>query len=203
MGYEYALLEKQKNRHTNCSWGREHNRDYRWAHGTESTIDDPAALLPTTWCWLQKASLVSVSCRLRRKIKEDAVHHHGQREDNGRAWIMSLLLPLGWTLLLAWWAWWPRRAFLLAQWRWAWMRLARLMALGWAHFWRWMAGLLALMVMLMLMLMWMRMLLLRHPSWVSRNLKYKQTTVLIAESLIDRTFSRANNPPVPKALLDS
>ena len=43
------------------------------------------------------------------------------------------LRRLGWTLLLAWWAWWPRRAFLLAQWRWAWMRWARLMALGWAE----------------------------------------------------------------------
>ena len=27
MGYEYALLEKQKNRPTNCSWGRDHNED--------------------------------------------------------------------------------------------------------------------------------------------------------------------------------
>ena len=40
-------------------------------------------------------------------------------------------------------------------------------------------------------------------SWVSRNLKYKQTTVFIAESLIGRTFSCANNPPIPKAPLDS
>ena len=81
MDYEYALLEKQRNRPTNCSWGREHNRDYRWAHGTESTIDDPPALLPTTWCQLQAASLSSVCCQLRREIKEDAVCHHGRREE--------------------------------------------------------------------------------------------------------------------------
>ena len=48
MGYEYALLENQKNRHTNCSWGRDHNVDYSRAHGTERSSDDPAALLPTT-----------------------------------------------------------------------------------------------------------------------------------------------------------
>ena len=90
MDYEYALLEKQRNRPTNCSWGREHNRDYRWAHGTESTIDDPAALLPTTWCQLQAASLFSVSCWLRREIKEDVIRHHGRREDNGRGWILFL-----------------------------------------------------------------------------------------------------------------
>ena len=90
MGYEYALLEKQRNRPTNCSRGRDHNADYRWAHGTESTIDDPAALLPTTWCQLQEASLFSVSCWLRREIKEDAVHHPGQREDDGRARILFL-----------------------------------------------------------------------------------------------------------------
>ena len=33
MGYEYALLEKQKNRHTNGSWDRDHNEDYRQEHG--------------------------------------------------------------------------------------------------------------------------------------------------------------------------
>ena len=76
MGYEYALLERQRNRPTNCSRGRDHNADYRWAHGTENTIDDPAALLPTTWCQLQEASLSSVCCRLRREIKEDAICHH-------------------------------------------------------------------------------------------------------------------------------
>ena len=27
MCYEYALLEKQRNRPTNCSWGRDHNED--------------------------------------------------------------------------------------------------------------------------------------------------------------------------------
>ena len=26
-GYEYALLEKQRNRHTICSWGRFHKMD--------------------------------------------------------------------------------------------------------------------------------------------------------------------------------
>ena len=30
-----ALLEKQKNRHTKCSQGRDHNPDYRQAHGKE------------------------------------------------------------------------------------------------------------------------------------------------------------------------
>ena len=108
----------------------------------------------------------------RREIKEDAVYHHGWRESNGRAWILVLLLPLGWSLLLPWWAWWPRSVFLLAHWRWAWMRWARLMGLLCAHFWRWMVGLLDLMVMLLVMLwMWMWMLVVRHPSWVSRNLK--------------------------------
>ena len=90
MGYEYALLEKQKNRHTNCTRGRDHNVNYRRAHGKERSSNDPAALLPTTWCQLQEASLSSVCCRLRREIKEDAIHHHGQREDNGRAWILFL-----------------------------------------------------------------------------------------------------------------
>ena len=35
MDYEYALLEKQSNRHINCSPGRDHNVDYRRAHSTE------------------------------------------------------------------------------------------------------------------------------------------------------------------------
>ena len=90
MDYEYALLEKQKNRHTNCSWVRYHNTDYRQAHGKERSSNDSAALLPTTWCQLQEASLSSVSCWLRREIKEDGIRHHGQREDNGRAWILFL-----------------------------------------------------------------------------------------------------------------
>ena len=42
------------------------------------------------WCQLQEASLSSVSCQLRGQVKEDAVHHHGRREDNGRAWILFL-----------------------------------------------------------------------------------------------------------------
>ena len=52
-----------------------------------------------------------------------------------------------------------------------------------AHFWRRMAGLLdlMLMVMLMLMLMWMQMLMVRHPSWVARNLKDKQTVLFITK----------------------
>jgi hypothetical protein len=78
-----------------------------------------------------------------------------------------LLLALGWALLLALLGRWHRRAFLLALWRWArlralwrWARLrtlwrwARLRALGRAHYWRWLAGLLAL------------LLLIRHLSGV-------------------------------------
>ena len=93
MGYEYALLEKQRNRPTNCSRGRDHNADYRWAHGTESTIDDPAALLPTTWCQLQEASLSSVCCRLRREIKEDAICHHDrsvEMEEQGSCFLVQM-----------------------------------------------------------------------------------------------------------------
>ena len=90
MGYEYALLERQRNRPTNCSRGRDHNEDYRQAHGTDSTSDNPAALLPTTWCQLQEASLSSVCCWLRREIKEDGICHDGRREDNGRAWTFFL-----------------------------------------------------------------------------------------------------------------
>ena len=48
------------------------------------------ALYPAGWCQLQEASLSSVSCRLRGEVKEDAVHHHGRREDNRRAWILFL-----------------------------------------------------------------------------------------------------------------
>ena len=36
------------------------------------------------------SSLSSVSCQLRREIKEDAVHHHGRRENSGRAWVFFL-----------------------------------------------------------------------------------------------------------------
>ena len=50
----------------------------------------------------------------------------------------------------------------------------------------------------MWMLMGMRMQMVRHPSWVSRNLKYKQTTFLITESPIVRINSRANNCPISK-----
>ena len=50
----------------------------------------------------------------------------------------------------------------------------------------------------MWMLMGMRMQMVRHPSWVSRNLKYKQTTFLITESAIVRINSRANNCPISK-----
>ena len=93
MGYEYALLERQRNRPTNCSRGRDHNADYRWAHGTENTIDDPAALLPTTWCQLQEASLSSVCCRLRREIKEDAICHHDrsvEMEEQGSCFLVQM-----------------------------------------------------------------------------------------------------------------
>ena len=90
MDYEYALLEKQRIRHINCSPCRGHNVDYRRAHSTERSSDDSAALLPTMWCQLQEASLSSVSCQLRVQVKEDAVHHHGRRENSGRAWVLFL-----------------------------------------------------------------------------------------------------------------
>ena len=70
MGYEYALLEKHRNRHTDCSRGRDHNADYRQARGTERSSDDPAVLLPIMWCQLQEAafslSAVSPGGRLRK-----------------------------------------------------------------------------------------------------------------------------------------
>ena len=75
--YERALLEKQRNRHTKCSQGRDHNPDYRQEHDKERSGDDPAALLPIAWCQPQEPSLFSVSCQSRREVKEDAVHHHG------------------------------------------------------------------------------------------------------------------------------
>ena len=77
-----------------------------------------------------------------------------------------LLLAFGWALLLALLGRWHRRTFLLALWRWAGLRAlwrwAGLRALGWAglralggaHYWRWLAGLLAL------------LLLIRHLSGV-------------------------------------
>ena len=46
---------------------------------------------------------------------------------------------------------WHRRAFLLALRRWAWLRAlgwAGLRALGRAHYWRWLAGLLALLLLI-------------------------------------------------------
>ena len=71
---------------------------------------------------------------------------------------LMLLLAFGWALLLALLGRWHRWAFLLALWRWAWLRAlgrwARLRALGSAHYWRWLAGLLAL------------LLLIRHLSGV-------------------------------------
>ena len=67
--------------------------DYRQAHGEEQPGDDPAALYPTRWCQPQEASLFSVSCWLRREVKEDEIRHHGRRVDNGRAWILLFLGP--------------------------------------------------------------------------------------------------------------
>ena len=89
MGYEYALLENQKNRHTNCTRGRDHNADYRRANGKE---------IKRWSCCSSSNNMVSASgskpflCQLflRREIKEDAVHHPGQREDDGRARILFL-----------------------------------------------------------------------------------------------------------------
>ena len=88
-----ALLEKQNNRHTNCSQDRDHDADYRRAYGKERSGDDPAAVYPTRLCQLQEASLFSVSCRLRREVKKDEICHHGRRMDNGRAWILLFLGP--------------------------------------------------------------------------------------------------------------
>ena len=65
--------------------------DYRRAHGEEQPGDDPAALYPTRWCQPQEESLFSVSCWLRREVKEDEIRHHGRRVDNGRAWILLFL----------------------------------------------------------------------------------------------------------------
>ena len=112
--YEHALLVKQRNRHTNCSQGGDSNADYRQAH-VEWSGDDPAALLPTAWCQVQQPSLFSVSHQSRREVKEDAIHHMAWSEDNGRAGSSyskvqmksGLLLALGWTLMIAGWAWWP------------------------------------------------------------------------------------------------
>ena len=176
MDYEYALLEKQRNRHINCSPGRDHNVDYRRAHSTERSSNDSAALLPTMRCQLQEASLSSVSCRLRGEVKEDAVHHHGRREDNRRAWILFLGPDEIWCFTSTWVDTCACMVGMVVQegisagsLEVGMDRGARLMALQWAHYWRWMTGLLALMVMLMWMRM--RMLVVRHPSWVSRNLK--------------------------------
>ena len=128
MDYEYALLEKQRNRHINCSPGRDHNVDYRRAHSTERSSDDSAALLPTMWCQLQEASLSSVSCRLGgrlRKMQSITMAKARTMEEPRSCFLVQMksgaVLPLGWTLVLAWWAWWSRRAFLLAHWRWAWI----------------------------------------------------------------------------------
>ena len=89
-----ALLETQKNRHTKCSQGRDHNLDYRQAHGKEWSGDGSVALYSTRWYQLQESALYSVSCWSRREVKEDAVHHHGWRESNGRAWIFCFLVQV-------------------------------------------------------------------------------------------------------------
>ena len=44
-GFKYgrALLEKQRDRHTKCSLGGDHNTDYRWVHAKS---DQAMILLP-------------------------------------------------------------------------------------------------------------------------------------------------------------
>ena len=68
MGYEYALLEQQRNRHTKCSQV-EITRGWQTGTWQRWSSDDPAAL-PTTWCQLQEPSPFSVSCHSRRKFRK-------------------------------------------------------------------------------------------------------------------------------------
>ena len=78
---------------------------------------------------------------------------------------------------------WHRRAFLLAFWRWAWLRAlgwAWLRALGWAHYWRWLAGLLAL------------LLLLRHLSGVLES-ERNYMTVFTRRDCYRRTWQKLCN----------
>ena len=112
MGYEYALLEKRRNRHTNCSPGRDHCADYRWAHGTERSSDDPAALLPTTWCFSFRKqafplSAVSWAGRL-RKMQSITMAEGRTVEEPGSCFLVQMksgaVTFTWWTLLLAWWA---------------------------------------------------------------------------------------------------
>ena len=49
MDYEYALLEKQRIRHINCSPCRDHNVDYRRAHSTERSSNDLNNIKSKTW----------------------------------------------------------------------------------------------------------------------------------------------------------
>ena len=87
-----------------------------------------------------------------------------------------LLLILGWALLLALLGRWHRRAFLLALWRWA-----RLRALGRAHYWRWLAGLLAL------------LLLIRHLSGVLESERNYMTVFTRRDCYRERSLSSCNN----------
>ena len=95
-----------------------------------------------------------------------------------------LLLALGWALLLALLGRWHRRAFLLALWRWARLRAlwrwAGLRALGWAHYWRWLAGLLAL------------LLLIRHLSGVLES-EINYTTVFTTRNSYRGTWQKLCN----------
>ena len=112
MGYEYALLEKRRNRHTDCSRGRDQGADYRRAHGTERSSDDPAALLPTTWCFSFRKqafplSAVSWAGRL-RKMQSITMAEGRTVEEPGSCFLVQMksgaVTFTWWTLLLAWWA---------------------------------------------------------------------------------------------------
>ena len=96
-----------------------------------------------------------------------------------------LLLALGWARLLALLGRWHRRAFLLALWRWARLRAlwrwAGLRALGWAHYWRCLAGLLAL------------LLLLRHLSGVLESERNYMTVFTRRDCYRERSLSSCNN----------
>ena len=89
---------------------------------------------------------------------------------------------------------WHRRAFLLALLRWArfrtlwrWARLgtlwrwARLRALGRAHYWRWLAGLFAL------------LLLIRHLSGVLESERNYMTVFTRRDCYRERSLSSCNN----------
>ena len=107
---------------------------------------------------------------------------------------LMLLLAFGRALLLALLGRWHRRAFLLALRRWAWLRAlwrwarlrtlwrwARLRALGRAHYWRWLAGLLAL------------LLLIRHLSGVSESERNYMTVFTRRNCYLEKSLSLSNS----------